>query len=221
MVKSEDERLAMAYGELARGYKRLRQIHLDRAKAAPTPMSECNSMDTSESETKDDDVVSLESSEPPGDPRLNDFFFRSYGITTLDWGATPKEFLLGQRYVFSKVFDRTLVRFLLTDRVRGDRFKNYWLADPEARHGWKKISENQVTGIWSMVCAFHSKVIQLLRCSYEDFTKNVGPIKRYHFGRKELVIDANVELDVVLKFVREEHRRLPSVCGRNVKKKKP
>ena len=206
----EDEQLAKAYGELARGFKRLRNVHRTRVRDRKSP-------DSSDSGLSVPDEPGSGLSVPEEPP---DFFLKNYGIKRIDFALSPKEFLTTPRSMaFGRNFPSYLIQILLCGLVRGGMCGNYWVADSTQPHGWRRIGERQMKGVLHMLETFHSSCNLLLGGTYEDFVKNVGPLTTFKWARRDLIADSALTWDQLRQFARGEHRRLPSVCGSRAEEK--
>ena len=79
---------------------------------------------------------------------------------------TAEAYMATQRVLWGLNFDTKLCEHLCKRTVRADRFKNRWLADPNARRGWRSISSIEFSRIFNMVQVFHADCLAL----FEKYT---------------------------------------------------
>ena len=205
--------LAEAFGSLAKGFKLLRKYALKQAKKAGTPPES----EESEEETESDAPA----------PTLTlpgfDHFFTDYGISKLAFPLTPGELLTQPRTkAFGSYFVKLLFSTLAGGRVRANRFGNAWVKDENTRRGWRTISQRQLHGVYAMVHEYYEDCVRLVQnTTYEEFYANVGKVSQFKWKRRTKIVDAEVTWEAFRKFVQNEHRELPSVCGHKLKKKTP
>ena len=208
--------LAEAFGSLAKGFKLLRKYALKQAKKAGTP-PESEESQESEEETQSDAPA----------PTLTlpgfDHFFTDYGISKLAFPLTPGELLTQPRTkAFGSYFVKLLFSTLAGGRVRANRFGNAWVKDENTRRGWRTISQRQLHGVYAMVHEYYEDCVRLVQnTTYEEFYGNVGKVSQFKWKRRTKIVDAEVTWEAFRKFVQNEHRELPSVCGHKLKKKTP
>ena len=214
---TEDELLSKAYGELARGFKRLRNVHQARVRDRNSPESSGSGISV-----PDDPGSGLsvpDEPEPPRaseDPLVVDFFEVNYGIKALDFELPPQVLLTSARTMaFGKNFPQFLMKALLSGRVRGGMAGNYWVADPTQTRGWRRIGATQMRGVLHMLEKYHSRCNLLIHAhqSHAEFVKNVGPLPHTKWNRRSFITDSELTWEALREFARDEHRRLPSVCA--------
>ena len=215
---TEDELLSKAYGELARGFKRLRNLHQARVRDRNSPESSGSGISV-----PDDPGSGLsvpDEPEPPRaseDPLVVDFFEVNYGIKALAFELPPQVLLTSARTMaFGKNFPQFLMKALLSGRVRGGMCGNYWVADPTQPRGWRRIGATQMRGVLHMLEQYHSRCNLLIHAhqSHAEFVKNVGPSPHTKWNRRSFITDSELTWEGLRQFARDEHRRLPSVCAR-------
>ena len=224
---AEDELLSKAYGELARGFKRLRNVHLTRVRDRKSPDSSDSGLSVpggSDSGLsvprlgQTTDLAAPVGGTPPSGLGTESpgFFEREFGIKIFDFPLTPEKFLTTPRSrAFGRNFPEYLIQTLLRGRVRGGMSGNYWVADPTQRHGWRRVGERQMKGVLHMLERYNSLCNRLIHRSetLSEFVKHVGPLSEFKWARRELITDSSLTWEKLRQFAREEHRRLPSVCG--------
>ena len=199
--------LVEACGELARGFKKLRAVCAGLTEPTllhPSDMS-VDSGDTSD-EPKPSGPVDLDD--------VSKFYLKKYKLVekqVLNTSFDPNK-SLAARWDRSFV-QSVLLKGLLTDRLRGDKYKNYWIADPTARRGWRAISEHQLDGIHHMVDGVFflvkAPVFQGPDICRED--PDIPPISSENWHMKDGFLRTEVALKDIVEFARQEHRRLPSL----------
>ena len=208
LSKKDFEDLADAAGSFAKGFKTLKKVLLRCAANAPVP-------EIPPPEAKNPDDEDAAPTPAPWKPPFLDIYMKKYGIATMNFGVTPAD-LLGQRrsMLWGTNCKTVLYSTLVGGKVRADRYKNAWLWDPSCKKSWRKISERQMWGIYAQVHEFYNAMLEVLaRISYEEFYQTVGKISEYQWKRKHFIEDCMVTHQTFQDFVRDEHRRLPSVCG--------
>ena len=220
-MSSGTQVLAEAFGSLAKGFKLLRKYTL--MSAEPGGVSQGGDGPDSEEETS-------ETSEPDSDEKQPsapwtftppDRFYQDYGLKKLEFVDTPTHFLTKPRTkAFRQCYQQILFEALVGGRVRANRFRSAWVEDATTRRGWRNISQTQLLGVFAMVKEFHEKCVALLSdTTYEEFYRDVGKLPLTKFNRKHYITDALITWEAFRIFVRDEHRKLPSVCGRKPPKK--
>ena len=240
---TEDELLSKAYGELARGFKRLRNVHQARVRDRNSPDSAGAGISVPDdpgsglsvprlAQTRNPNYVwrprppsglgteNPDEPEPPRaseDPLVVDFFEVNYGIKALAFELPPQVLLTSARTMaFGKNFPQFLMKSLLSGRVRGGMAGNYWVADPTQTRGWRRIGATQMRGVLHMLENYHSSCNLLIHAhqSHAEFVKNVGPLPHTKWNRRSFITDSELTWEGLRQFARDEHRRLPSVCAR-------
>ena len=214
--------LAEAFGSLARGFKLLRKYALEHMDGP-----ELGGVSQGGGSTSDDPESSEPEPETPeeeGKPwvfKPPDRFYVDYGVKKLEFTDTPSQFLTKPRTkAFRQCYRQHLFTTLVGGRVRADRFRSAWVADETTRRGWRNISQQQLLGVFAMVQEFHEKCVALLSdTTYEEFYRNVGKLPLTKFNRRHYITDVLITWKAFRTFVRDEHRKLPSVCGSKPKKK--
>ena len=229
---AEDELLSKAYGELARGFKRLRNVHQARfrdRKSRESPESEGSGLSVPGGSgsglsvprlAQTTDLAAPVGGTPPSGLGTESpgFFEREFGIKSFDFPLTPEKFLTNPRSrAFGKCFPEYLISTLLRGRVRGGMCGNFWVADTTQRRGWRKVGVRQMKGILHMLERYNSRCNRLIHdCpTIQDFVKHVGPLSKFKWVRRDLITGSSLTWAKLRRFAREEHRRLPSVCGAN------
>ena len=134
----------------------------------------------------------------------------------MEFSLTPSKMLGLPR---SRLWGQSRLQYmygaLLSGRVRADRYKNAWLWDPSHKKSWRKISERQLHGVFVQVSGFYESMVSILESgiSHAEIYLTVGKVRLFRWKRRQDIIDAEVTSKTFLSFVRDEHRRLPSVCA--------
>ena len=218
--KKQFEELATAAGLFAKGFKLLRKVFLQKASAAaePEPVPE----QAPEPEVAPSDGLhALDAALLVPKPQ-RDRYLEQWGIETLEFSLTPAQMLgLPRSRLWGVERLPYMYGTLLSGRVRADRFKNAWVWDPSCKKSWRKISERQLHGIFVQVSDFYDSMVAILESgiSHDEFYLTVGKVSQFRWKRRQDIIDAEVTSKSFLRFVRDEHRRLPSVCARKAPKK--
>ena len=208
--KKQFEELATAAGLFAKGFKLLRKVLLQKASAAAEP------------EPVPEQAPEPEVAPATETPPKRDRYLEQWGIETLEFSLTPAQMLgLPRSRLWGVERLPYMYGTLLSGRVRADRFKNAWLWDPSCKKSWRKISERQLHGIFVQVSDFYDSMVAILESgiSHDEFYLTVGKVSQFRWKRRQDIIDAEVTSKSFLRFVRDEHRRLPSVCARKAPKK--
>ena len=102
---------------------------------------------------------------------------------------TAEGYMGCQRVLWGLNFDTRLCEHVVKQTVRADRFKNRWLADPNARRGWRSISSIEFSHIFSMVQQFHSDCLGLFEKykTMPEWLDKVGYVTPRQWDRRHFI----------------------------------
>ena len=207
MQKNEDEMLAEAYGLLARGYKKLRQIHLIRSRLSSPGRGSPQSSESDES--SDTEIgTSGPDSENTTPPQSSLFPHIDFLCKTRS-GAWGNAFL------------KHALDHCMAGKVRADRFKNFWVADPSFRSGWRSVGKTQFMDTFRTAATFVSSCQEVVgECTgLAQFEEGAQcKLRASKWKRRHNIVDAHFNYPTFLEFCREEHKRLPPLRGGAVRR---
>ena len=185
MERKESEILAEACGELARGFKKLRGFFLNRSMVRPAG-------------TKS--------------PQNSDTCSVSSGTQTDTGTKSPRDFLTGiGNGAWGNGFLTNALEFSMEGRVRADRFKNYWVADPSYKRGWRAISKPQFLKLFREAQKFMLRCKDLVDCrTKEEYEEKInGKLRETKWRRRHYIVRSELDYVTFREFCRDEHKRLP------------
>ena len=102
---------------------------------------------------------------------------------------TAEAYMATQRVLWGLNFDTKLCEHMCKRTVRADRFKNRWLADPNARRGWRSISSIEFSRIFNMVQVFHADCLALFEkyTTMEEWLDKVGFVTARQWDRRHFI----------------------------------
>ena len=205
MLRNEDEILAEAYGLLARGYKKLRAIHLRRSRLSSRDVEIPDSSESDQSEMSEDTINGTfcpdsKKNKPPQSslfPHIDFLCKRRSGA----WG---NQFLEGA------------LTHCMAGKVRADRFKNFWVADPSFKNGWKAVGKTQFMMTFRTAADFINLCQEAVGGSPSLAHFEEGAqchLRASKWKRRAHIVDARFDYPTYIEFCREEHKRLPPLRG--------
>ena len=164
--------LSKALGEVARGFKHLKMV-VDGVLASGQKLPAGD--ENVPAETTEDQEEN--GSFTPATTRLPD------PPTTLTDLEIAK-YLHESRVELPEHLAQELFDHVLQKTVRADRFHNQWVKDPDARKGWRKISEVQLETYRQHVRNFHHHVLYIFyNLTYDQFMERHGEIHESKYAR--------------------------------------
>ena len=190
-----------ACGSFARGFRQLQKFfHLRTDK---------NGVKTYKNEPQ---PPSSDSDDPPqpGEPPQ----------VVVSFSLTPTELLTQPRNpMWAHTYPEKLFAALVGSKVRASRTSPLaWVEDEGAKKGWKNVNPEEIRQLFERVREFHIGVLELLNAhrGHAEFVKMVGYVPPSKYHRIHYIEAAVVDFKGFMRFLRAEHERLPSVCGRRV-----
>ena len=132
----------------------------------------------------------------------------------LKWSSATEYMASGKVLWGCNFYDKFLTA-CVKDAVRGDRFKNRWVADANGRRGWRTATEREFRTIFNEVYDFHADCLALLEQhdTLEKWLENVGYVTERQWGRRFLFNTVPLKLKTFLCHCIAEHFRQRPLRG--------
>ena len=183
-----------AYGELSRAFKKLKKLETDPVKrSAYGDLAGAYRKLRAKSRAED---------KPPPAP------FK------LKWSSATEYMASGKVLWGCNFYDKFLTA-CVKDAIRGDRFKNRWVADANGRRGGRTATERGFRTIFNEVYDFHADCLALLEQhdTLEKWLENVGYVTERQWGRRFLFNTVPLKLKTFLCHCIDEHKRQRPLRG--------
>ena len=183
-----------AYGELSRAFKKLKLLETD-------PVKRSAYGDLAKAYRKLKAKSKAEDKPPPA-------------LFQMKW-ASAKEYMASGKILWGCNFYDKFLTACVKNAVRGDRFKNRWVADPNGRRGWRNIDEREFRTIFNQVYEFHAECLALLEehNTWEKWLDNVGYCTERQWGRRFLFASVPIKIKTFLCHCIAEHSRQRPLRG--------
>ena len=189
--------LAIAFGDLARGCKKIKAVLLGAATTESAPPE----MLTSDSSDESTGVEEEKGELPP--------------INLEDFNESAIKYLYSPKMLWGKKFGEMFFKHMVRRRMRANKMKFCWIhtgGSLTAKKHWKKISANRAEEIYSRIRAAFSE----LQTEIHELKKRPENIRKSKWERRQMVLSFKLprtlwERKGFKKYLVEIHDDLPTL----------
>ena len=202
MENIDFDTLSSAFGDLARGFKKLKAVcewsRNQNSRNVPGVPQSSEGGDNSQMEVDVPDsgiLVPISEEEKSWEPNLD---------------AT--EFLCSKEFHWGNNIINNLLGIVMGEHVRADRFHNQWIVS-SGKKGWRKISEPHMEELHKYCVNVLNESREIVRAfpQREDFTEVMGiELHQAKWKRAKYIFAIDLPYAQFLKYCRDVHDALPS-----------
>ena len=126
-----------------------------------------------------------------------------------------REFITNVTWKTPHRISKAILKQVLGENVRADKYKNQWVKDHASRRGWRKIAQADLSPYYQRVRMFKNNAAFLATWSEvstrDQFQEFIGVITPEKWAQRKNWSKVEIDYKMFLDYLRQVHDQLPSL----------